>query len=189
MKLFQLAQRSFAVLGVSPIQSFQTNTFNEIILKIYFIYLSSCVFFFVYFFHVAKSFSEYVISIYMTSATVVVLINYTTLVCQSQYVFKFIKNIEKLVEKSKLISCTLLKLKGTQTSTKAIPKKCFSVSKYPETEANKIEKWSKIIHFIVAVATPIIWVMPKSIISLFVYITKDSTDSKIVDFELPLPMW
>lgn len=101
MYIFQLTQRSFAIMGVYPNLWLRTHAFNGNIIKTYFIYLSSCILFFVYFFRVANSFSQYVISIYMTSATVVVLINFTTLVFQSQSVFEFIENIEKLIEKSK----------------------------------------------------------------------------------------
>lgn len=107
MKLFQSTQRKFAALGVTPNQSVQTHPFNGKILTTYFLYLLSCIFFFVYFFHVANNFREYVISIYMTSATVVVTINYTTLICHSLNIFKFIENVEKMIGTSKLTSCSI----------------------------------------------------------------------------------
>lgn len=66
-------------------------------------------------------------------------------------------------------------------------KKCLSVSKNPELEANRIEKWSKIIHFLIAKITPICWVLPKFTVSLLLFITKG--DSETVELELPLPMW
>lgn len=62
----------------------------------------------------------------------------------------------------------------------------LSVSRYPELEARKIEKWSKIIHFVIGIVTPMCWVLPKFILNLFVYVTNDL---ETVEFELPLPMW
>lgn len=102
MKLFRSTQKSFAALGITPNQCVQMHAFNGKNLTILFLYLLSCIFFFVYFFYVANNFREYVISIYMTSAAVVVAINYTTLVYHSLNVFKFIKNVEKMIDTSKL---------------------------------------------------------------------------------------
>lgn len=104
MKLFGSTQQNFSVLGITPNQSVQTHPFNGKNSTTFFMYVLNCIFFLVYFFRVANSFGEYVISIYMTTATVVVAVNYTTLVCQSLNIFVFIENVEKMIETSKLIS-------------------------------------------------------------------------------------
>lgn len=65
-------------------------------------------------------------------------------------------------------------------------------SKCPESGAiyaktiQQIEKWSNIIRFVIADVTPVCFMLPKCIVSLFMYIT---TDLGTVELELPLPMW
>lgn len=50
----------------------------------------------------------------------------------------------------------------------------------------QLEKWSKLIYFVVAKLSPIFWVAPKFLMSLFVYIRTDFDNNALV---LPLPMW
>lgn len=63
---------------------------------------------------------------------------------------------------------------------------------YPEWETTyvqineKIEKWSEIIHFVIAKLTPLCLILPKFIVSLSIYFT---IVSETVELELPLPMW
>lgn len=50
----------------------------------------------------------------------------------------------------------------------------------------KIEKWSKILYFLMVKLTPMSWLLPKVIISLFLYFTTDLGNDAL---ELPSPMW
>lgn len=62
-----------------------------------------------------------------------------------------------------------------------------SKSKVLYINANrKIEKWSRIAYFLLALATPIMWIGPKFISSLFVYFTTDLGNDAL---ELPLLEW
>lgn len=70
----------------------------------------------------------------------------------------------------------------------------FSGSIYPKWKEtyikvnDQVEKWSEIVHLIVAKATPLGLVLTKFIVNLFVYFTTDH-DSETVELELPFPMW
>lgn len=64
--------------------------------------------------------------------------------------------------------------------------------KYPALKSSyiennqQIEKWSEIIYLIVAKMTPIAFILPKFIVSIFIYFTTNLENDA---FELPLPMW
>lgn len=68
----------------------------------------------------------------------------------------------------------------------------FQGSKYPASrpmyeETNRtVEKWTEIVAFVMAKATPLSWIAPKVIISYYLYFTSDMGDGA---FELPLPIW
>lgn len=49
-----------------------------------------------------------------------------------------------------------------------------------------MEKWSGIGCFVIAKVTPVCWIMPKTIISYFLYFT---ADAGIEAFELPVFLW
>ena len=55
-----------------------------------------------------------------------------------------------------------------------------------EKTNRSVEKWSKIIFFVMVKITPIAWLLPKVIISLFLYFTTDLGNDAL---ELPSPMW
>lgn len=101
MILLKSTQKSLAVVGITPNQSVQSHPFNGNVLKTYVSYLLSCILFCVYFLRVANDFRGYILSIYVTSMTVVVSINYTILVFQSPKAFELIVNFEKTIEERK----------------------------------------------------------------------------------------
>lgn len=65
-------------------------------------------------------------------------------------------------------------------------------SKNPSTKQlydntnRKVEKWSEFIFLVMVKVTPIAWLLPKVIISLFLYLTTDLGNNAL---ELPSPMW
>lgn len=56
---------------------------------------------------------------------------------------------------------------------------------YDET-IRQVEKWSEIIYHLIAQVTPLIWILPKFIGCIFIYLTTESENDAL---ELPLPMW
>lgn len=66
-----------------------------------------------------------------------------------------------------------------------------SGSKNPKWKATyvnvneQIEKWSKVIHFIMVKLTPIALILAKAVVNVLIYFT----DSQTIELELPFPMW
>lgn len=84
---------------------------------------------------------------------------------------------------------------GGYDFTSSIPKSSFnslntflgSESKAIYTESiEQLEKWSELIYFVVAKLSPVFWVAPKFLMSLFVYMTTNFDNNAL---ELPLPIW
>lgn len=98
MKLFQSIQLNLAVLGIFPNHSMQTQYgFNVKIFKVAFFQglygILSCLFFV----YEAHTFREYTDTIYMTSATIMVMLYFLILLVKRTKFFEFVNRFEKFV--------------------------------------------------------------------------------------------
>lgn len=100
MKILQISQESFTVLGITSKQSKQKLNFNH---KIFmgFILLGYSLFgHFVYIIYVDKSFDKYIECVCATIAIVVVTTCFVSMVLGKIILFESIDNIEKLIDTS-----------------------------------------------------------------------------------------
>lgn len=107
MKIFQIIQRHFAILGISPSsnRSSQTYSFNGRILFGFLLYVYLIPSQFLYIFRVANGFIDYVDCICSTSASILMLVGFAAMVFQKQTLFECIDKMEKQVNTSKMFSC------------------------------------------------------------------------------------
>lgn len=98
MKLFQIIQSKFAVLGITQTQSIQKQPFNQKILLAYFIYCFGWISSAVFLFQRANTFEEYTNNIYVTSATAIIIFCFTVVVLKMSKLFGLIEKCEKITE-------------------------------------------------------------------------------------------
>ena len=97
MKIAQKARKYMVSLGIGP----DGDRLNQKILLTTSIYSLSNILLFVFLVHDAKSFREYIDSIYTISATILVLLSFINVVNQRVKIFKTIEIFENLIEMSK----------------------------------------------------------------------------------------
>lgn len=101
MKVFQTIQKQFAILGISsPRPPIQKYPFNE---RIYFGFLlfgCSTVSKFVYIFHVASGFIEYVECVSVISGSIIIIVCFGAIVFRKSTIFESVDLMEKLLDAS-----------------------------------------------------------------------------------------
>lgn len=157
MKVLQVIQENFAFLGINPRRPLNANLFIVIAIIVW-SHISNCV----YFFHVASTFQEFTLSINSTSTTTLMILVYGIFVWKMQEWLEFIDCLELVIDrnllfKDRIIETTLL-----------------------------VEKWSKIIFFLMLQLFPPGTMLPVLIVSFLVYYNTGSGQSA---FQLPLAMW
>lgn len=100
MRIFKLLRRRFAIVGISPNQWTQKYPFSKRLLFDFLLF--GCVFVsqFVYIFHVANGFMDYIECISTTSGTILMFVCFVAIVFSKTKVFEAIDNIEKLIDTS-----------------------------------------------------------------------------------------
>lgn len=96
MKLFQIVQRNFAYVGISPNQAY----WNEKSAKAVFIFSSFTVLGTAFLLYDANTFLEYTMNIYETTAVFGTGIVFLSMLFQKEKLFKSIEKLEKFVDKS-----------------------------------------------------------------------------------------
>lgn len=101
MKIFQTVQEQLAIVGIcSSNQSIQKLSFNKRIVFGFFVFGCQIVSHFVYTFHVANEFMEYMQCICATSGSILILIGFTAIVFGKAALFESINNIEQVIDSS-----------------------------------------------------------------------------------------
>lgn len=101
MQLFQSVQMNLAILGICPSQSMQISCgFNGKMLKVAFFHGLSGILSCLFFVYEAHTFREYTDSIYMTSATIMVILYFLILILKMAKLFEFIDDFEKVISDS-----------------------------------------------------------------------------------------
>lgn len=190
MKFFQSVQSQFAMMGIILQQLTQKNPFNRTILLIFFSYTCNIISYCIFMYYEANTFQEYTESFYVTSTDVLVALCYASVVFRVDGFFKFIDACVKLVASSKwnfnenlqiIIEC-----KPMGENQNVPGQKCPGSKVIYDENKQLIEKWSEIIRLAAGKGTPICLILPKSLLSFFLYF---ATDSGRKSFFLPLPMW
>lgn len=190
IKIFELTQKNFASIGIDASLMAQPYPFNDKILFDFLILISSIVCHLMFTFCEAKTFSEYVRSIYMFSLATLTILILVIVILNVTKIFNLIEGAENLANTSKW----KIKLHNSVSLFYFIDLyfKLILALKYTELKAifNKInpliEKLSEIIFFVMTKFTPVTVSMPSSIYIYFIYFT---TDLGTTVFELPTPLW
>lgn len=108
MKAFQIVQKHYAILGIGCLSQQSTqnypNPFNEKILVSFLFYGCILSSHFIYIFHVASGYTEYIESISATCGVIITLICYATVVFKRNAPFKLIENVEQFIATSEKVS-------------------------------------------------------------------------------------
>lgn len=105
MKIFQILQRRYATLGMSPSQqSPQKYPFNERILFGFLLFALSIPSQIVYIFNMNGGFMDYMECVCTFSASVVICVCFASTILRKTLVFKIIDDMEKLLDMRKTIS-------------------------------------------------------------------------------------
>lgn len=157
LKILEAVQLNFASLGIDPHRPLNPNLFF-VSAAILWSHFSNCM----YLFHVASTFQEFTLSINSTSTTTLFILVYGIFVWKEQKVLGFISRLELLVLRNTMF-------KETIDKTTVL-----------------VEKWCKIIFFLVLQLFPPGTMLPVLIVSFLVYF---NTGSGQTAFQLPLAMW
>lgn len=105
MKIFKIIQKQYAILGISSLQqSTQKYQTDRRAIVGFLLFGCNVVSHFVYIFHEANGFMEYMEGVCATSATIMISVSFATMFFKRTLLFKSIDNIEKLIETSKMVS-------------------------------------------------------------------------------------
>lgn len=188
MKLFELHKENLEILGI---HANQQHAFHGMKIQIAHLalYVGS-ILGTIFFFSQIKSFRDYTDSIYTTSAIIGITISFTHITFQTDKLFQFIENCQKLMDNRKLKSNWPNLIVASENGQFLSNQLIFS-----SLESNPIyhgsiavpEKWNKIIYFAAAKISPVCWVASKLILTLFAYVTTNNFDHDTL--ELPLPLW
>lgn len=204
MKLFQTAQKNFALLGINPYDPSRKNQFNKNIF-LYILLVVSCFTqtgaFLIF---EANTFDEYTEGIYILSASILSPMAVASLAFQLKTLFKLIKRCENIFDSSKwemmdikVDSHRKFKLLANLTvnNFKYIIHLCLNTfsgmnvlasKELYEEVAQQAEQWSKWISIIAIKLTPLSGTILLLATSFFFYFVYDlGTDS----FMLAVPMW
>lgn len=102
MKIFQEIQQNFLVVGISPYQSSRKNPFIVNILITLLGSIFSAASYFLWLFHMAISFNEYVDAMFYIFGAAITTIGFSILIWKTKNWFWFIENLETFINESKL---------------------------------------------------------------------------------------
>lgn len=182
MKLFEIVQENFALLGFSPNQP----RFNSKSAMVFLFIGLAAILCALFLFFEASTFIEYVNTFYTTSVAIACNIIFATLLFKKEKLLQTIYDLQEFVDKSELPHRT-----GTKTFdnlfvfTISESENAASKATYNET-IRFIEKWSKIGYFAVAVMSPVCVVLLPATIRYVVYFTTTAGNDAFV---LPFLLW
>lgn len=186
MKLFQVVQKNFARLGISPNQS-HYNRLTAISFCSYSLGTISASVFLIF---DASTFLEFAMNMFVTSTMFACWFGYIVILFQKQQIFQFFDNFERFFDKSEDFP-KILKLKNIKMKQMAFPvwisESENSTKKSALNETNHlVEKWCAIGAFLMIKVTPIGLVYPLAFISYATYfVTNAGSDA----FVLPVLHW
>lgn len=196
IKIFQLTQRNFALVGICPNLSLQSYPFNWKISMGIFILSLYIMCSMMYLFYTPNLFTENTQTVFMDSVAALIILTLLVLIFNVDEVFKYIEDCENIVNTSE--SCIV---EFTVYKTRIVSSKPYFVNflyfknealKYSASrsifnEANRFErKLSEAIFLVMPQMTPVIAILPWTIYIYFIYFTTDSGNAA---FELLLLMW
>lgn len=100
MKILQTPRKYFAEFGIDSIQANQKNPYNERNLLVCLIYGVGLTSSFIYMFHMAKVFDEYIDSVFMSSTIIIDALIFITHVWKMTDLFQYITNLETIITSS-----------------------------------------------------------------------------------------
>lgn len=95
MKILQIVQRNYAVLGIEPNKKYP---FNKRLHFGFLLFGFTLISQFAYIFHVETGFMDYMNSICATSSTILMFVNFSTIVFKRALAFECIDFIEKRID-------------------------------------------------------------------------------------------
>lgn len=189
MKIFQTVQKNFGILGICRDQP----RFNGKSLIACLIYGLGTILSAIFLICEADTFNEYTNNLYITTALAVGLFCLTNIILKMKELFALADKIEKSLDESKCDSrfasfriadhchCIIME------SNKQISESENPTSKAIYKGSNRlVEKLSRIVHFAIAIVSPVCMVLPKAVASYLIYFFTNLGNEA---FELPLFYW
>lgn len=183
MKIFQIIQSNFKVLGITPSQSSQDGIANILPTLIWCVLSTAS--YILWFSYTANGFNDYMDAGLFTFESFICTVGLLVLFWNRDQWFQFIGNLEIILNKRELN--LRLNTFHVQINSLCIAGSINHLSKINYEEINqKIEKWCKIIDLVTVKVSPFTVVIPKLIISFSKYFATELGNDA---FELPNPMW
>lgn len=186
MKLFQTIRKNLAILYFKQNETDSYSLLIQQHLSCFSKSALSLISLFAYLIWVAETVNELMFSIFLSAASLFILVSFASSVFKTTALYDFFDHIESSVTKSKHISFDCIDLVVENTNL------LYSMITGPQwkktaCKSNLIaEKWSKIAYFfLVRVSLPGL-LMPEALFSFYQYFTTDLGNEA---FELSLPMW
>lgn len=203
MRIFQSFRVLFEPLGIGD--AFKTDGINSknVVAQFFLTFWTSLSYAF-FLSGAEKTFSEFIQSFYISITTMINTLIFAIIVWKKSRIYKFIDDLEVLIEERKLTAITILVLRKKLNKSLTI---CSffnwqrltitilpNVSGYKNSESKKIyekineriEKWTKILYFVWMRGTFPGTMLPNCIISYFLYFATDLGSNA---FRLPFPIW
>lgn len=187
MKIFETIQKQYAILGIiSSRLSSQKYRFNEREFLGFLLFGYQIFSQFVYVFHEASGFMEYVVSICATSGTIIMFVCFAAIVFRKSTLFESIDNVETLIDKSECHFSIIIYVKKSKNE------KCILGSKYPRSKrfflitSQRVNRLCEIFFMLVVKVTLQVLMLPTFVVSYGLYLF---TDLGSESFQMPYPMW
>lgn len=194
MKLFQTIQKNLTILKFDPNQP---DSFFALIFQHWscflksFLSLTSLI---VYLLHDANTVKEYMDSLFLTTAAILIFVSFTSTVFKTPEIYIFFNGAEKAANKSECDQIIRIKIDKTINTPIVVEKniQILGLEIRPESEAiyikisHQVELLSKIVYFSVVNIFLPAFLLPLAILSYFRYFFTDLGNDA---FMLTVPTW
>lgn len=190
MKVLELVQSHYAILGVSPSNQWtQKCPFNARVLSVFSLFFCTLVSHSMYICRAADGFMDYMVCICSTSASIMSIVCFAAIVLRKSELFEVIDNMEKLIDTSVHWFNSIGKFEWNSI----LKFKLYIIGcKYPKSREfflkaiQQAEQITEILFLVVFKISLQCFMLPRCITSFGVYLfTNSGSDS----FELPIPLW
>lgn len=183
MKIFQSTVEFLAIVGITP----QSRSFNIRSLLALMAFAIIVILVCAFLFCEASNFKEYTESIYISSVSIAIFSTYSFVIWKKDNIFLFIDCWESIAVTSEYQSWKVRILWTKSFCVQNILGSQNPASKIIYVKIiEKVEKWSRFIHIVLLYVTVPSFVLPKYVVSFYLFYTTDLGNDA---FELPLPVW
>lgn len=182
MRTLQEVQTSFDWMGFNP----KLKPFNHKIRAILAITIPAVISQWKFLVHDANNAREYMESIYIVSVCSGVFLCFASTIFITKKLFAFINSVDELMNESKYQISIIQILHRFSSELIKLGSKNSTLNEFLEKTNELVENWTKIGVFCMEYGLCPCLVIPKAIVSYFIFFT---TDADRDAFYLPFPMW